>query len=474
MDPSARLDVGGWIRVGELMWAARVGGCGDQAIGTEARKAAEIVLFRKDESGLHPRVSPDATFDAMMPFAFNPVLIRERPVFVPDLESRPPGPAKEEDWGTPVAAGDLAEKIAAKDKDWAKNILFPWGTCETPNLLFTDLLPMEMIRRHIVAQGGSVAFVGAEPIVDDHRVVREVFPHAVTWHHENTDNKIAELAVVFCDSEESLKNWVDAQGHPWTAALEACGKGIIFLARKDDATEFFGKISRKHLSARLIHENYEESRTRSEIQARRKGKTEAEREGHCVVSYCRGVAGSGVNFLDLTHAVIDCAALRPISSFNPALLDPESFQHARNEERAALVRQVLGRLLRGVKGRVSLVVLVGCPPELEEALRESPSLQAAVEQPVLFRHGDDPLQVAREGAAWLKKGGGPWPVIRAEPKPAKAPGGRPKRSGEDVVKAAEEAIAKGVTWRDFVRKSTPERVLDATELATLKARFTGA
>jgi hypothetical protein len=196
------------IRVAELMWAARVGGCGDLVIGADARKAAEIVLHRKDASGFHPRVSPDATFDAMMSFAFNPVLIEERPVHVPNLESREPGPPEEEDWGTEIEAAALAEKIAAKDKEWAKDVLFPWGTCETPNLLFTDLLPLEAIRRNIVAKGGSVAFVGAEPIADDHRVVEEVFPHAVTWHHENAGNKIAQLAVCFCDSDvPSRSGW---------------------------------------------------------------------------------------------------------------------------------------------------------------------------------------------------------------------------------------------------------------------------
>jgi hypothetical protein len=257
--------------------------------------------------------------------------------------------------------------------------------------------------------------------------------------------------------------------------LEKAGKGLIFLAKKDDATEFFGQIGRNHLSARLIYENYEESRARSEIQARRKGRTEAEKEGHCVVTYARGVAGSGVNFLDVIHAVIDCSAFRPVSSFNPASLTPGAFEHARDEERAALVRQVVGRLLRGVPGRVSLLILVGCDPALEELLRESPSIQAGVEQPVLFLHRDDPLRAIREGAKWLSQGGGNWPVIRtAEPRAAKDTGGRPKRGREDIVKAAEEAIANGVTWNKFCRNTRPDRTLDAAELAELKARFTGA
>jgi hypothetical protein len=293
--------------------------------------------------------------------------------------------------------------------------------------------------------------------------LKAVFPHLETFKYAYANTKIAQLAVVFYETSGTLASWVDGEGRLLTAPLEEYGRGLLFLPQKRLAQKFFRLIKGENPSARLVIEDREEYFIHSDI--------EPAQEARCLISYSRGVLGAGVNVDDLCWMVLDCDAFRALSSFNPALLTPESYKVSRTQERLALLIQNLGRLLRGKEGRRCVLILLNADSELEEALRNSESIREAVEQPPIFRVTTEQRRLIFEAAAWLAGGAEFWPLRDASEVPAEKTNGRPRRTKEDIQAAAEKAIAEGVTWPTFRKTVRPERFLDATELEELKALF---
>jgi hypothetical protein len=170
--------------------------------------------------------------------------------------------------------------------------------------------------------------------------------------------------------------------------------------------------------------------------------------------------------------VIDAQNFRALSSFNPGDMTPEAFDQERAEERLAVILQNIGRAFRGEANKTVVLIVLNSDPDLEQVIRHSPALLEGSEMSPVFGHGDDIASVVAQANQWLKATGGPWPDPDPEVKNPKHRGRR-RRSRESILQAAEVALEKGMSWREFRQAEHPERVLSTDELTSLKARFGG-
>jgi hypothetical protein len=335
--------------------------------------------------------------------------------------------------------------------------------CYTHTLLYTDTYSLECMRRHIVSHQVSVALMGAALLDADRDDLAAVFDDLDICEYPYANCRIRQIAIAAFSEPTTARDWLDDRGRPLFAALDPCGPGLMYLAKKREADEYWRLIRDAYPEGRLVTEDRERQCTDTII--------EPPEEVGMRITHARGVLGRGANLEGLTWVVLDANSLRAISSFNPESITKGAFEKARAREREALILQVLGRLLRGVPGHRVVLFLLNADGDLLEALAKSPAIHEACELPPIVKERESQTRLVREAVAWLEAGAGDWPNLPRDDDPVKDLGGRPKRSREDVVEAAEEAIANGVTWKKFRRKSHPERVLDAPELAVLKARF---
>jgi hypothetical protein len=463
LDLHDRLGQRAWVKVAMNTLAAEIVSFDGELLDPCAREKAAIYYF-KQEDGLHPAETDAQILAHLMTYAHAPCLTVEMPVRQVKMKGQ------ETKWLT-TDPGILKEKLAKGDKDWAKDIRFPHFTCEFARLLFTDLYALETMRRHVATHQTAVSFVGANPLPADRTVIQHVFPDLDVREYAYMNSKIEQLAVIaYVGDDSALRTWVDDKGRPLTSRLEKHGPGMLFFPTKRLAQEFFDLIKAIHPSARFVVENREEWYMHSHIRP--------DPDGRCMISYSRGVVGVGVNVLGLRWLVLDCSAFRAISSFNPTNITKESFKVARAEERLALLHQNLGRILRGEPGKTACLILLNDnvgdedAPTLFDGLKKSQALLDSCVQPPLFLLRESRTRIIGEASAWLDKAGGEWPKLPPEMLDEDKKAGRPKRSKDDIIKDAEEAIANGVAWREFRNKSRPERVLDEQEMADLKARFT--
>jgi hypothetical protein len=457
VDPSDHYAVNEAVPVARNTWAARVVSYDGVAIGPDARRAAPILYFRKVD-GLSPRESVEEVDAHLMAYARNPVLVHEEPVEW--VWGEKPG---EGEW-KPVAVEGLVAKALAGDKAWHAGVHFPHGVCNTGTLLYTDTLPLEVMRRHIADHRVSVAFLGATPLPSDRDDLAAVFDDLETTRYPYSNSLIRQIAIVASQEETRIGDWIDDRGRPLFAELDACGPGLAFLGKKREADDYW----------RLVRDAYPECRLVTEDRERECTDTLIEPPKDVVgmrITHIRGVLGRGANLDGLTWIVLDANSFRAISSFNPEWITEGSYELARAQEREAMVLQALGRLLRGVPGHRVVLILLNADEALLQALAASPAIREACELPPIVMVRDSHTQIVREAVEWLDAGGDDWPNLPDQGAPPKDPNGRPKRSCEDIVRAAEVAIAKGVVWSEFKRKSHPERVLDAAGVAALKARF---
>jgi hypothetical protein len=179
--------------------------------------------------------------------------------------------------------------------------------------------------------------------------------------------------------------------------------------------------------------------------------------------------GLGANVEGIRFLVIDALAFRSISSFTPGEVTPAEFARAQAEERLALIMQNIGRALRGEAGKTVVLIAINADEPLRTAIKSSPAIiEGSDLLPVIVSGTNLPMLVDQAGR-WLKAGGGEWP----EPDQTKATKrkGRPKRTKESVLAAAEVAIKDGIKWRDFAQKQNVRRVLTPEETESLRAQF---
>ena len=82
-----------------------------------------------------------------------------------------------EDWpisaaGSAIAPEELCGRIARDKKAWADGIVFPYETCAVRRLLFTDLVPLEQVRRFAEEHARGVVFAGATLGKDDRAILQ--------------------------------------------------------------------------------------------------------------------------------------------------------------------------------------------------------------------------------------------------------------------------------------------------------------
>src|SRR5262249_59058765 len=117
-----------------------------------------------------------------------------------------------------------------------------------------------------------------------------------------------------------------------------------------------------------------------------------------------------------------------------------------------------------------VLIVLNADEDLVNVLRTAPAIVEGSELPPVFASGKDLDVLIDQADRWLAAGGGEWPAPDATlAKPPRR--GRPKRTKESVLQAAEAAIGSGIGWSDFRRTEHPQRVLNQTELEELKSRF---
>lgn len=446
------LSAGEPVKVGDTTFAAEVWAWRGRPIDEVSRRDASTYIFRRDrETGSQPAETPTEVLGHLLEFAHRPCVTYE---FAVDEE------------GKALKAEDLAARIAIEDKRWDDGVTFPHRTCDAPRLLLTDLLAMEKIRRHAAAHGAGVIFAGATFGPDDAEVMRSVWPALVDREHGHPDRKLDRVAIVTPAGYHGVAALVGEDGRLVTAPLEAHGKGLVFCPRRASATALYEAVAMRQPSARLAVENHEQLSTRKTLHDR------GEVPLGTFVTYSRGVLGTGANILHIRHLVVDANAFRAIGSFTPGTMTPEEFNRNRAEEQTALILQNVGRALRGEVGKTVVIIVLNADDHLLAALKANPAILQGCERPPVFATGGKDLgQLVDQAGRWLAAGGGDWPA----PDPAKA---KPNRAGrtsrktrEDVLATAEDAINACVEWRVFVTKHHPQRYLDAAELDALKTRF---
>jgi hypothetical protein len=329
--------------------------------------------------------------------------------------------------------------------------------------MFADLACFEMTRRFAERHGVGVAYLGAGMPAGDIELLRHVHPNLQFRQHPYPPRKIRQAAVVFVEGYHGAFSLVGPGQRLLTAPLEDLGFGLIFNRTRRVAVLLHAHIGEHNPTIGLaIEQDYQ-------VVIRQNLHTPAPLRG--LNTYTRGTLGCGANVEGVRWLVIDTLAYRRIVI--PAELTPHAFGQARAEEREFVIMQNIGRALRGEQGKTAVVFLLNAEPALRDAVMHSAALIEGSERPSVFASGKDLAALIDQARRWLEAGGGAWP--EADPRcanPKKK--GRPRLSKEEIMRAAEEAMSAGMTWREFTRHYHPERVLNPGELEVLKAKFATA
>jgi DNA polymerase family B len=431
--------------VGTALFAAKVLAYRGTPVEALTWRTADLFVFSKGRDGQQPPEMIEDVLGHMLKFAHNPVISWEHPV---DPDGRPIDSA---------AMRDRLEKI-----ELIKEITTPHQTCEVRRLRFTDVVVLAQIRRYRERSHRGLIFAGATLTGSEFKVLQAVWPQLVTRQHPYPPRKIKQAAVVFVRGPKGRDSLVTTDNRLVTGPLEANGIGLIFLPTKRNAIGLFDAVKLNHPSARIVLENDEFGYL--------DGKTVHKKEDmRCLITYTRGVLGLGANIEDVRFLVIDARTFRALSSFNPGEITPAAFDSERAEERLAVILQNVGRALRGEAGKTVVLFVLNSDPILQKVIEKSPALSDGAELPSVFGHGEDLVSLVDQANRWLTAGGGDWPADSEVKNPKRK--GRPRRTRESIFQAAELALTSGTKWREFVRSTHPDRILDQEELESLKARF---
>jgi hypothetical protein len=437
------------VRVGDTTFAAPVLHYKGRAVDEATRRTAPTHVFQRSPNGEGQEPEePGEVLGHMLSFAFRPVVTWEYPI----------GPD-----GDPVSPEDLAARARRDKKGWDDGVVFPRETCQVPRLRFTDLIGLERMRRFAEQHRVGVVLADATLCPADLEVLQAVWPGLGERTHPYPDRRVLQVAVATTEGYHGVRSVVGGDGRLVTAPLEAHGPGLVFCPTRRLAQYLFDCVAIAQPTARLAVGNYSHAVVRATLHR--------EAPVGTFVTYSRGVLGLGANVLGVRHLLIDANAFRSIAGFTPGEISPEAFARMRSEERLALVLQNLGRVLRGEPGKTVVIFVLNADPGLLDALRTAPAILEGSELPPVFAGGSDLATLVAQADRWLAAGGRAWPGGEPGTDRARKPG-RPRRKTKDcVVRASEEALKRGVSWREFSRRENPGRFLDPAELADLKARF---
>jgi len=445
-------ELGPEVRVGTTTFAAAVVAYQGRKLGQLTRHTAPIRLFERDrQSGKHPKELPGEIITSMLEFAHHPRVTWERPVKATSGETV-----------DPIV---LAAKIGEEQTKWDTDLIFPRATCNVARLRFTDLAVLEQMRRYAEAQEVGVVLAGPALSPDERDVLKTIWPDLEERSYDAPSRKIKQVALVFPDGYCGPGALIGRDDRLITVELEKRGLGLIFLPTKDAARTVYRAVSIHQPSLRAVFE----SDVCGEVQQTILEDTEV----GTYVTYSRGVLGSGTNLHGIRHLVVYANAFRHIGGFAPGEVSPEAFERARAVEQLGLIFQNIGRALRGEPDQTLVVFVLNADPPLLDVLKTAPAIIQGSEIAPVVATGHDLNTLVEQAGRWLDAGGGEWPTPGPQTGSSKRRGGRPKRGKETVLKAAEAALKKGVSWREFRNTMSPQRSLTKTELAELRRRFAG-
>jgi hypothetical protein len=364
----------------------------DEEIDPGSWASLEIEYFQRQEGeDWHPEEDPEDVLASLLAFAHNPVVTSEHPV-----DRR----------GLTVPSSALVRKIRRGD-DWRDGITFPTSPCECRTLLLTDMMPLVALARYAANYGTGIVLLEGTPLDHDLEVLRAALPGLVTRRHARGAPKIRQAAVVIVDGQVGINGLVGRDRHLLTSSLERHGDVLVFAAYKDEAEELYKKIHIFDKSVGLLMGDDLASRV----------PVRSTEEFRCWIAYMRGVLSRAVNLLGMVTVVVDAKSFRPLSSFNPSALTEGEFDRMQAEEHAALILQVIGRLLRGELSKRVAVLILNAPPGLGQALRASDLFGESCSLDPIFVESDSIHQAIDQFDRWLAGEGDDFPA----PDPALAP-----------------------------------------------------
>jgi hypothetical protein len=470
--------VGEWRRVGATLFASRVEAFRGTPVDSLTRYNAPMLTYSSDpKTNRSPVERNDEIVAHVLEYAFRPVVMYETPV--------------DKDSGSPVDPAALREKIAAKALK-LEHYVWPVDPCEVVTLRAIDLIAFERLRRFAEAHGVSIQGFTATATDELIDVLSEVFGDKVERiDHESPVRKIERLAIASIEgytTTGALSVKTDSGRVLVTKPLEEFSRVAIFAAVKTHAVRLYRYVEGHHPGVRLIANRTAIS---TDLSATRvAGAFRDDGEARALIHYARGPLATGANLLNLRTLVVDCAAFRRIATFTPESVEIESFMKSQAKDRAAIVAQNVGRLLRGESGKVALLILLNAEAELVEALARDKFIRESVENvPIITPRYESLTPLVRDAYRWHGQNGvEPWrcseeqresresqrkaSLVAERSKSRQVDRDAKRETKRDRLRnQAIDASDRGVTWKIFSRKTNVNRYFDDSEIDEIKSLF---
>lgn len=470
-------NLGEWNRVDTTLFAASVKAFRDMPIDSLTRADTYTLNYRPDSTtGDAPIEDAAEIVKHILSFAFRPVVTRE---FAMTLS------------GEPVNLETVRELIAA-NRFSNRDYFWPFDPCQVATLRTIDLVAFERLKRFAEFYGVDVqgfTATATDELVD---TLREVFGDDLNRvAHEPPVRKIERLAIAAVDGYKTARGLAmnPETRSIVTRPLEEFSQVLIFAATKKHAVSLYRAVEGYHDGVRLVINrtaiSSEHSATRIAAPFR-----DEQSSPKTFIHYARGPLAIGVNWTGVRTLVVDCAAFRRLSSFTPQEITPESFEESQAKERAAIVAQNIGRLLRGESGKVATLILLNAESSLVDALANDPFiLDAVIEPPIVTPRYTALESLVIDSREWMDRNGiEPWKCSESTYKSRKAAlskAANDKRSEsrkenreekrmikrERLQVEAKKAAESGSTWSDFVRKTRVDRHFENDEIQTMRRLF---
>ena len=470
-----------WHRVGRTLFAAGVRGFRGRPIDSTTRFNAPMLPYTIDrETGFAPVESNDEIVDHMLSFGFRPVVTRE---MIIDRAT-----------GEPVDPATIAAmlKTGSLDRETRDAYVWPLDPCQVETLRAVDLVAFDRLRRFSEAHGVPIQGFTATATQELREVLAEVFEDQITiFEHEAPLRKIERLAIASIQGYTTISSLKKGSRNARTIVtkpLEEFSPTLLFAATKAHAVKLYQAVEGHHPGVRLIA-----NRTSISTQVATRVAAEFRDDGSppkTLIHYARGPLGTGANFLGLRTLVVDCSAYRRLASFTPGTIDRDAFEENQARERAAIVVQNVGRLLRGEPGKVALLILLNAEAQLVEALARDPFIRQSVEhEPVVTPRYESPETLVQDARRWHGCNGvNPWHctevpyAVRESQRMTASNTARSERrrnsrearraaNRERLRSEAQQAANAGEPWRAFARRTHIDRHFDAAEIETMRVLF---
>jgi hypothetical protein len=467
--------IGDWIRVDKTLFAASVESFRDMAIDTSRRFAEYTLNWRPDaETGDAPVEDPAEIVKHILAFGFRPVITKETPVDQDGNELDP----------------ETIRILKDSNRFRSDETFWPLDPCQVPTLRLIDLVAFERLKRFAEYNAVDVQGFTATSTDELIDVLSEVFGNGLNRvTHEPPIRKIEKLAIAGVDGYRTARGLAmdKTTRSIITRPLEAFSQVLIFAARKKQAVNLYQAVEGYHTGARLVMNRTAIS---SELSTTRIASAFRDDEPpKTIIHYARGPYATGFNWTGLRTLVVDCNAFRRISSFTPKDVTLKSFQESQAKERAAIVAQNIGRLLRGESGKVAVLILLNAEPPLIDALaKDEFIINAVVEPPIVTPRYSGLGSLIHDSSDWLHRNGvDSWKCSESNAKAVRAAIGvsNEKRTNERREKRelkraatrerlrieAAQAAGNGSTWKEFSRARHVDRYFDEVEIQAIRDLF---